>query len=161
MSRSSAVTLLVALFALPLVAGCGDKPGKEDCERSVRHVIDLEANEAGAGGLSPAQKAELEQRKKQVIQDTVASPIEEHYSNLFHRTHGRITANSMARGEEFQQHFTAPGTLNGQNVLTVIANGAMDFRAAGSRDPATCFVRYLPSTIPGTSPAITSTLTGC
>jgi uncharacterized protein (DUF1501 family) len=79
----------------------------------------------GGGALAftgSSVNSTLHQTKKQIIQDTVASPIEEHYSNLFHRTHGRITANSMARGEEFQQYFTAPGTLNSQNVLTVIAN---------------------------------------
>jgi uncharacterized protein (DUF1501 family) len=63
----------------------------------------------------------LHQAKDQVIRDTVASPVEDHYRNLFQRTHGRITANSIERGEDFQQHFNAPGTLNSQNVLSVIA----------------------------------------
>lgn len=45
--------------------------------------------------------------------------------------------------------------------VTVIANGAMDFRAAGSRDPLTCYVRYLPSTVAGTSPTITTNINGC
>jgi len=44
---------------------------------------------------------------------------------------------------------------------TVIANGAMDFQAGGSRNPATCYVRYLPSTVAGTSPTITTNLAGC
>ncbi|WP_193211798.1 DUF1501 domain-containing protein [Luteolibacter marinus] len=63
----------------------------------------------------------VNQAKTQVTQDTVASPIEEHYRNLFQRTHGRITANSIERGAEFQQHFDNPGTLNSQNVDAVIA----------------------------------------
>ncbi|MCW1923481.1 DUF1501 domain-containing protein [Luteolibacter arcticus] len=77
------------------------------------------------------------QAKKQVIEQTVASPVEQHYSNLFHRTHGRITANSMDRGKEFQQHFANPGTLNTQNVTNVVNNApfpnhwiSSQFRAA-------------------------------
>ena len=63
----------------------------------------------------------VHQAKDQVTRDTVASPIEDHYRNLFQRTHGRITANSIERGADFQQHFDAPGTLNSENVLAVIA----------------------------------------
>lgn len=71
----------------------------------------------GAGSQSPMQKA-----KNQALKETVASPIEEHYRNLFQRTHGRITANSMERGVEFQQYFDAPGSLNGQDVNAVLNN---------------------------------------
>lgn len=58
----------------------------------------------GTGSQSPIHKA-----KEQALKETIASPIEEHYRNLFQRTHGRITANSIERGVEFQQHFNAPG----------------------------------------------------
>jgi len=60
------------------------------------------------------------QAKQQAIRDTVASPLEDHYRNLFHRTHGRITANSVERGIEFGNYFENPGTLNGQDVGTVL-----------------------------------------
>lgn len=94
----------------------------------------------GTGALaftgSQGQSAVL-QAKDQAMQDTIGSPIEEHYRNLFQRTHGRITANSIERGAEFQQYFAAPGTLNGQNVATVVTNAAFpnhwisdQFRAA-------------------------------
>jgi len=86
----------------------------------------------GAAGTSAALQA-----KDQAIRDVIASPIEEHYSNLFHRTHGRITANSIERGAEFQQHYSAPGTLNSQDVASVVANApfpahwiSAQFRAA-------------------------------
>ncbi len=86
----------------------------------------------GTEGSSPLHLA-----KDQAIRDVIASPVEEHYSNLFHRTHGRITANSIERGATFQQHFAAPGTLNGQDVAAVIANApfpnhyiSSQFRAA-------------------------------
>lgn len=52
----------------------------------------------------------INQAKKQVLNSTVANPVEEHYHNLFHRTHGRITANSIARGAEFQSFYNAPGS---------------------------------------------------
>ncbi len=71
----------------------------------------------GANGSSPVLQA-----KDRAIRDLIASPVEEHYSNLFHRTHGRITANSIERGADFQQHYTAPGSLNGKSVTTVLAN---------------------------------------
>ncbi len=61
------------------------------------------------------------QAKEQVLRATVASPVEDHYQNLFQRTHGRITSNSIERGTEFQAHFDNPGVINGQNVDTVIA----------------------------------------
>lgn len=65
----------------------------------------------GSGGTSAIQQA-----KTQALRETIASPIEEHYQNLFQRTHGRITANSIERGSQFQQFYDAPGTVNGQNV---------------------------------------------
>jgi uncharacterized protein (DUF1501 family) len=64
----------------------------------------------------------LQTAKEQALKEIVASPIEDHYRNLFQRTHGRITANSMERGVEFQQYFNNPGSLNGQNIATVLAN---------------------------------------
>jgi uncharacterized protein (DUF1501 family) len=62
----------------------------------------------------------IHQAKNQALRDTVASPIEDHYQNLFQRTHGRITANSIERGVEFQSKFNVPGTLNNQNVQAVL-----------------------------------------
>ncbi|BCX47992.1 Tat pathway signal protein [Haloferula helveola] len=70
----------------------------------------------GTGSSTPAHVA-----KGQAIASTVDSPIEEHYRNLFQRTHGRITSNSIARGQEFQTNFDAPGTVNGIDVNATIA----------------------------------------
>ena len=94
----------------------------------------------GGGALSftgASGNSAVLQAKQQLIEDSVASPVEAHYRNLFHRTHARITANSMARGEDFQQHFANPGTLNSQNVTNVVNNAAFpnhwissQFRAA-------------------------------
>jgi hypothetical protein len=57
-------------FALvaALAAGCGNKPSGSDCDKVVRHIIDLEAAEAGGAAVPADQKAELEQRKKSVFQ---------------------------------------------------------------------------------------------
>lgn len=63
----------------------------------------------------PAHRA-----KQAAIGSTVDSPIEEHYQNLFQRTHGQITANSIARGEEFQSHFDNPGSIDGVDVEAAI-----------------------------------------
>jgi len=54
--------------ALLLAAGCAGKPSAADCDKVVRHIIDLEAAEAGGGAVPPEQRAELEQRKKSVFQ---------------------------------------------------------------------------------------------
>ena len=70
----------------------------------------------GAGRTSPVNQA-----KDQILRSTVASPVEEHYQNLFQRTHGRITSNSIERGAQFQTKFDAPGSINGQDINTVIA----------------------------------------
>ncbi len=70
----------------------------------------------GTNSNSPVHQA-----KNQALRDTVASPLEEHYRNLFHRTHGRITSNSVERGIEFQSHFDTPVSINDQDVDTVLA----------------------------------------
>jgi uncharacterized protein (DUF1501 family) len=67
------------------------------------------------------------QTKDQVIRDTVANPVEAHYRSLFHRTHARVTANSIARGEDFQQHFNAPGPVVNNQDLTLAAIAAAPF----------------------------------
>jgi len=69
----------------------------------------------GMGGESA-----IHQAKEQALKETIASPLEEHYQNLFQRTHGRITSNSIERGQEFQQSFDSPGSLNGQDVEAVL-----------------------------------------
>ena len=69
----------------------------------------------GTGGKSAVNKA-----KEQVMRSTVSSPIEQHYQNLFQRTHGRITSNSIERGALFQTKFNAPGSVNGRVVNTAI-----------------------------------------
>lgn len=86
----------------------------------------------GSGGDSPVNRA-----KDEVLRATVASPVEEHYRNLFQRTHGRVTSNSIERGTEFQTRFDTPGSLNGQDVETVLNNAgfpnhwlSQQFRAA-------------------------------
>jgi uncharacterized protein (DUF1501 family) len=63
----------------------------------------------------------VHQAKDQVLRETVASPLEDHYQNLFQRTHGRITSNSIERGAEFQTRFDQPGTVNGHDVDAVMA----------------------------------------
>jgi len=58
--------------------------------------------------------------KTQALRDTVASPLESHYQNLFYRTHGRITSNSLERGIEFQSRFDNPGEVNELDVDEVL-----------------------------------------
>jgi uncharacterized protein (DUF1501 family) len=70
----------------------------------------------GAGGTSP-----VNQTKDQILRSTVASPVEDHYQNLFQRTHGRITSNSIGRGAQFQTNFDTPGSINGQDINAVLA----------------------------------------
>ena len=71
----------------------------------------------GSGGNSAVSQA-----KNQILRSTVASPLEDHYQNLFQRTHGRITSNSIERGTEFQTGFDNPGMVNGLNLNTVLAS---------------------------------------
>ncbi len=62
------------------------------------------------------------QAKDRALRDVIASPIEDHYQNLFRRTHGRITSNSIERGALFQTKFNTPGSVNGRVVNTAITN---------------------------------------
>jgi uncharacterized protein (DUF1501 family) len=66
------------------------------------------------------QGSAAHQAKNQALRDTIASPLEEHYQNLFERTHGRITANSIARGIDFQTHFDNPSVPNGPDINEII-----------------------------------------
>lgn len=70
----------------------------------------------GAGRTSPVNLA-----KDQILRSTAASPVENHYQNLFQRTHGRITSNSIERGAQFQTKFDAPGSINGQDINAAMA----------------------------------------
>lgn len=80
----------------------------------------------GDSGTSPALLA-----KQQALRDIVASPIEEHYRNVFQRTHGQITSNSIERGIEFGGFFDDPGDLNGQNVNAVLDAAGFDDNSFG------------------------------
>jgi uncharacterized protein (DUF1501 family) len=69
----------------------------------------------GTGRSSPVNQA-----KDQVLRSTVASPVEDHYQNLFQRTHGRITSNSIERGAQFQTKFNTPGKVNELDINAAI-----------------------------------------
>lgn len=62
----------------------------------------------------------VHQAKREALLNITSNPLEEHYQNLFQRTHGRITSNSIARSIDFQTHYGTPGSLNGQDVNSVI-----------------------------------------
>ena len=62
---ASTAAALLAAFAL---AGCGGGPSDSECEKVLKHVIELEAAEAGGGAVPADQRADLEQRKKSVFQ---------------------------------------------------------------------------------------------
>jgi hypothetical protein len=69
---SRACAALAAALALAGSA-CGNAPSASDCDKAVRHIIDLEAAEAGAGALPPDQRAELDQRKQAVFKSVGTS----------------------------------------------------------------------------------------
>ncbi|RYD37969.1 MAG: DUF1501 domain-containing protein [Verrucomicrobiaceae bacterium] len=75
---------------------------------------------AGNSAFQIGQSSPVNRAKDQILKSTVANPVEEHYQNLFQRTHSRVTTNSIERGLEFQTRFANPGSLNGQNVETVL-----------------------------------------
>lgn len=69
MKRSASSLLVSALVsALALASSaCSKKPSEEECEKVVRHIIELEAAEAGGNAVPADQKADAEQRKKSVF----------------------------------------------------------------------------------------------
>ena len=69
MKRSASSLLASALVsALALTSSaCSKKPSEEECEKLVRHIIELEAAGAGGGAVAADQKADAEQRKKSVF----------------------------------------------------------------------------------------------
>jgi len=67
-AASLASAALLAALSLAGAPACGNKPSASDCDKVVRHLVDLEAAEAGGGSVPANQKAELEQRKRAVFQ---------------------------------------------------------------------------------------------
>ncbi|MEP4079739.1 DUF1501 domain-containing protein [Haloferula sp.] len=86
----------------------------------------------GTGSSQPRHQA-----KENAIRDIVASPIEEHYKNVFQRTHGQITSNSVERGIDFSDNFDNPGSLNGLDVNEVIDAAGFDDNSFGRNLEAT------------------------
>jgi hypothetical protein len=66
LASSLLASALVAALALTSLA-CSKKPSEEECEKLVRHIIELEAAEAGGGAVPADQRADAEQRKKSVF----------------------------------------------------------------------------------------------
>ena len=76
----------------------------------------------GALGLTGANvETALHRAKKQLLEQVVESPIEDHYRNLFRQTHGRITGDSLARGEFFEDILANPNSLNGMDVEAAVS----------------------------------------
>jgi hypothetical protein len=66
MTRRLATVAAALALALTGVA-CGNKPSRGDCEKLVRHLVDLESGESGASAVPADKKAEVEQQKKKVF----------------------------------------------------------------------------------------------
>lgn len=60
---------MVLVFGLALAAGCADRPSKGDCEKLLAHMIKLDADEAGAGEVTPEVAADLEQQQKDLAKE--------------------------------------------------------------------------------------------
>ena len=61
--------LAAALLALPLAlaaTACSSKPSKGDCEKLVRHLVDLEAAESGGAAVPADKKPDADAQKKKV-----------------------------------------------------------------------------------------------
>ena len=58
------LTSLLALFLVVPLAGCGDKPSKDDCSKLLDHMVELAVSEAGTDQLTPEMEADLEEQKK-------------------------------------------------------------------------------------------------
>ena len=61
---------ICAVLALASVAGCGNKPSKDQCSQLLEHVLDLEIKAGGASGgaLTPEMKEDLENQRKAVLE---------------------------------------------------------------------------------------------
>lgn len=62
MTRLAAPALLLAL----LTTACGNKPSKSECEKLVRHLVDLESGESGAAAVPADKKTDADAQKKKV-----------------------------------------------------------------------------------------------
>ncbi len=59
-----ALALVLASTCLAPVVGCGNAPSQNQCEKLLDHVLELEAQAAGAN--TPEMKADLDKQKKAV-----------------------------------------------------------------------------------------------
>ena len=58
--------------------------------------------------------------KNRTLKELATDPMNLHYRNLFQQAFRKSTADSIERGEQFQVSFDTPGSINGQDVETVI-----------------------------------------
>ena len=63
--------------------------------------------------------------KNAALKDLV-NPLDTHYQNLFQDAFARVTSGSVERGEQFQQEYDAPGTVNGVDVETVLSTAGFN-----------------------------------
>jgi hypothetical protein len=63
---ASALGLALALV-LGAAAGCGNAPSKDQCNRLLEHLIDLEAQKGGGKAVTDEMKADLAKQKKQIV----------------------------------------------------------------------------------------------
>ena len=64
MTRLAAVALLLLGLS---ASACGNKPSKADCEKLVKHLIELESSESGGAAVPTDKKGDLEAQKKKVF----------------------------------------------------------------------------------------------
>ena len=63
--RWCANAALIAAIAAAL-AGCGDEPSKDDCEKLLDHMIDVEITAAGTDSITPEMKADIAKQKHEL-----------------------------------------------------------------------------------------------
>ncbi|MGB0774895.1 MAG: DUF1501 domain-containing protein [Akkermansiaceae bacterium] len=60
--------------------------------------------------------------KNRALKDIATDPMNQHYRNLFQKAFRKNIADSVERAEQFQASFESPGSVNAQDVDTVINN---------------------------------------
>jgi hypothetical protein len=59
--------LLPALLLAGALAACGNAPSKDECQKLLDHLIDLEVKSSGGGSdLTPEMKADLDKQRQAV-----------------------------------------------------------------------------------------------
>jgi len=94
MPRRAALALLALTASAGLSAGCGDAPSRNDCQKLLEHLIDLEI--ASGGGKPEAETEEAKAQRVKFRKQIADGASEKFFEACVHKTPKAVVDCSIA-----------------------------------------------------------------